>query len=90
MGDSPNSIQIDPGNFRYFQSQPEPKCDPIAQRFPQFALTASQGLMLGPNSLQPGYFTPIGGIVLYDFVFGHLHRNVKKVCKHKASLLQTC
>src|ERR1035437_3840700 len=89
MGDSPNPIQIDPGNFGYFQSQPEAQCDPIAQRFPQFALTPSQGLMPGPNSLQPGYSTPIGGVVLDDFVGGHLHRDVKEVCKHKNSLLQT-
>ena len=57
MGGSPNLVQADTGNFRYFQSQPKPKRDPIAQGFAQFALTASQGLMFGPNSLPSGKFT---------------------------------
>ena len=87
MGGSPNSVEIDPGDFRDFQSQPKPKRDPIAQRFPEFALTAGRGLMFGQNSLQSGYFTPVGGIVFDDFVIGHLHRDVKEVCKHKANLL---
>ena len=29
MGGSTNSVQIDPGNFRNFQSQPEAQCNPI-------------------------------------------------------------
>ena len=58
-GGSPNLVQADTGNFRYFQSQPKPKRDPIAQGFAQFTLTASQRLVLGPYSLQPGDFTPV-------------------------------
>ena len=57
IGGDPDLIQIDPGNFGYVQSQPEPQCNPVAQRFAQFALTASQGLMPGPNAWQSGYFT---------------------------------
>jgi hypothetical protein len=44
--------------------------------------------MFGPNSLQSGYLAPVGGIILDDFVSGHLHRDVKKVCKHVNNLNQ--
>jgi hypothetical protein len=79
IGGGPDPIQIDPCYFGYFQSQPKPQGDPIAQCFPQLALTASQGLMPGPNSLQSGYFTPITGVILDDFVGGEFHCHVKEV-----------
>ena len=86
MHDGSDLIQVEPGDLGYFQTQTEPKSDPIAQSFPQFALTARQGFLLGPNALKSGDFTPIASIVFNENVAGYFHRHVKELCKHVRSM----
>ena len=86
MHDVSDLIQVEPGDLGYFQTQTEPKGDPIAQGFPEIALTARQGFLLGPNALKSGDFTPMASIVFDDFVAGDFDRQVKDLCKHVRSM----
>jgi hypothetical protein len=69
-------IQVNPGNDRKLQSQPQAQGNPITERFTQFTTTPLERRMAGLDPLKAGDFSPVRAFVLHDLVNSPFHRRI--------------